>query len=112
MLNNTQILDKVRQFGRLAGLDTDAAICEHCGFNNRAVLGKIGIVKTTPQLGTLAKFAQGLGVEIEDLIYNRTEADTEMSRIWRNLSEYEKTEVVVYIKMQQKEKNENIKKTA
>lgn len=112
MLNNNTIVERVRKFGRAVGACSDAAICEKCAIGNRMALKNVQRAKTSPQVGTLDKFARGLGVRIEDLIYNTTDADMEMSRIWHDLSEYEKTEVVVYIKMQQKEKNKNIKKAA
>ena len=105
MLNNQAIQAKIRHFGKLCGLGMDAAICERCGFNNRAVLGKIGLLKTSPQLDTLHKFAKGLGVCIEDLIYDRSDADMTLGRLLSDLSEYEKMEVVAYIRLMNREKN-------
>ena len=58
------------------------------------------------------KFARGLGVHIEDLVYSRTDADLQMAKLWPDLTEYEKTEAVVYVKMMLKEKNEKAKKVA
>ena len=106
MLNNKQIQERIRFFAKQAGLDSDLAICEKCKFENRAVLGKFETLKTAPRLDTLAKFADGLNVSIEDLIHNRTDADREISRLLSTMTEYEKTEVVVYIKLMQKEKNQ------
>ena len=106
MLNNTNIVKNIREFGKRAGLMSDAAICKQCKISNRMVFDGIVKAKTTPQLGTIAKFADGLNVQIEDLIYNRTDADREIARLLSTMTEYEKTEVVVYIKMMQKEKNQ------
>ena len=105
MLNNKNIQKRIRQFAQQIGLDSDMAICQKCSFENRSVLGKFDTLKNTPRLDTLDKFARGLGVRIEDLIYDRTEADMEMARIWDNLTEYEKTETIVWVKVQQREKN-------
>lgn len=105
MLDNKQIQAKIRNTAKHVGLESDLAICQRCGFENRSVLGKFGNLKTAPRLDTLDKFARGLGVRVEDLIYNRSDADMEMSRYWDELSEYEKMETVVWIKMQLREKN-------
>lgn len=112
MLSNKQIQEKIRYFGAKAGLKSDNAICKHCEFNDATMIGKIDKLKTAPQLDTLNKFARGLGVEIEDLIHSRTDADLELSRLLAGLSEYEKTEVIVYIRMMRKEKNKEISKAA
>lgn len=112
MLDNKQIQERIRLFAKRIGLNTDLAICERCQFNNRAVLGQFDRLKNTPRLDTMAKFAKGLGVCIEDLIYDRSDADREISRLIVDLSDYEKTEVVVYIKMMLKEKNKEIRKAA
>ena len=105
MLSNKDIQKKIRNLADKKGLKSDLAICEQCRFDNRSVLGKFDKLKNTPRLDTLDKFAQGLGCRIEDLIYDRTDADMEMSRIWDELSEYEKTETIIWIKWQQREKN-------
>lgn len=105
MLNNEQIVNRIRQIATKTGNISDSEICRKCNFSNRGVLGNILKIKTAPQLDTLDKFARGLGVRIEDLIYNRTDADMEMSRYWDELSEYEKMETVVWVKMQLREKN-------
>ena len=112
MLSNKEIVERIRHLGKKVGLTSDFAICRQCQFENRAVLGKIDTLKTAPRLDTLEKFASGLGVAIEDLVYSRTEADMELSRTVSQLTEYEKTEVVVYAKMIIKEKNEKAKKVA
>ncbi len=112
MLDNKQIVEKIRKFGTAVGLLSDTAICKQCNISNRMVFNGIMNAKNTPQLGTLAKFAKGLGVQIEDLIYDRSDADREISRLIVDLSDYEKTEVVVYIKMMLKEKNKEIPKAA
>jgi len=112
MLNNKQIVEKIRTFGKKTGLNTDMAICEKCDFTNRAQIRNMLSIKTAPQLDTLNKFARGLGVEIEDLIYDRTDADIELSQLLAGLSEFEKTEVIVYIRMMRKEKNKEISKAA
>lgn len=112
MLDNKVIVERVRKFGQLAGVRSDAAICEKCGIGNRMALKNVQMAKTSPQVGTLNKFARGLGVRIEDLIYNTTDVDREMARVWTELSEYEKTETVVYAKMMIKEKNEKQRKIA
>lgn len=112
MLDNKSIVARVRKFGHNIGACSDAAICEKCKIGNRMALKNVSSAKTSPQIGTLDKFARGLGVRIEDLIYDTTDADREMAGVWANLSEYEKTETVVYAKMMIKEKNENIKKAA
>lgn len=105
MLANDKIQKKIREYANKIGLTSDLAICEKCCFDNRSVLGKFDKLKSAPRLDTLDKFARGLGVRIEDLIYDRTDADMEMARIWDNLTEYEKTETIVWIKFQQREKN-------
>ena len=105
MLNNVQIVNRIKMFGEKIGLHTDAALCNKCGFTNRMVINNLQSVKTTPQLGTLAKFADGLGVSVEDLIYNRTDADVELGKIIKGLTEYEKTELIVYAKTQILKKN-------
>ena len=112
MLDNKAIENKIRALGKKTGLNTDMAICEKCNFSTRTQLGKMGQLKTAPQLDTLAKFAKGLGVQIEDLIYDRTDADIELSQLLAGLSEFEKTEVIVYIRMRRKEKNKEISKAA
>lgn len=106
MTNNKQIQERIRHFGKNAGLKSDNAICKQCKFNDATMIGKLDKMKTAPQLDTIAKFAEGLGVQIEDLIYDRTDADRELSKWVAKLTEYEKTEVVVYIKMMLKEKNQ------
>lgn len=106
MLNNVQIVEKVRHLGQLMGLRSDAAICDKCKIKNRMVFNGILTAKTTPQLGTLAKFADGLGVSVEDLIYDRTDADVELGKIIKGLTEYEKTELIVYAKTQILKKND------
>ena len=105
MLNNEHIVNRIRLFAKNDGLSTDSEICRRCGFTNRAQINQMLKLKTAPQLDTLDKFARGLGVRVEDLIYNRSDADMEMSRYWDELSEYEKMETVVWIKMQLREKN-------
>lgn len=90
MLNNKQIVNRIRQIATKHGQVSDAEICRQCKIGNRSQLGHMTKVKTAPQLDTLDKFARGLGVAIEDLIYDRTDADMEMSRIWGDLTEYEK----------------------
>ena len=105
MLNNEQIQQRIKMFGARQGLNSDNAICRQCKFNDATMIGRLAKLKTAPQLDTLDKFARGLGVRIEDLIYNRTDADMEMSRYWDELSEYEKMETVVWVKMQLREKN-------
>lgn len=112
MLSNKDIQARIRTIGKKSGFASDRAISRQCGFNDATLIGKMDTVKNTPQIGTLDKFARGLGVRIEDLIYDTTDADREMAGVWANLSEYEKTEIVVYAKMMIKEKNENIKKAA
>ena len=106
MLNNKQIQERIRYFGEKAGYKSDNAICKRCNFNDATMIGKIDKLKTAPQLDTLDKFAKGLGIDIVDLIINRSDADIELSKLIKTLTEYEKTEVVVYIKMMQKEKNQ------
>jgi len=105
MLNNEQIQQRIKMFGVRQGLNSDNAICRQCKFNDATMLGRLAKLKTAPQLDTLDKFARGLGVRVEDLIYNRSDADMEMSRYWDELSEYEKIETVVWVKMQLREKN-------
>ena len=112
MLNNKQIQERIRFYGKKLGLDSDLAICDRCKFENRAVLGKFESLKTAPRLDTISKFADGLGVQIEDLIYNRTDADREIANLLSTMTEYEKTEVVVYIRMMLKEKNQEQRKVA
>lgn len=112
MLNNKQIVERIRKFGQMAGLNNDTAVLDKCDFDNRAQLNNMLKIKTAPQLDTLNKFARGLGVQIEDLIYDRTDADMEMARLWIKLTEYEKMETIVYIKMTQREKNTELKQAA
>lgn len=112
MISNELIVQRIRILSQRLGITTDSEICRRCKFTNRGVLDNILRIKTAPQLDTLEKFAAGLNVQIEDLIYNRTDADMELSRIWDELSEYEKTEVNVYIKMLLREKNKKTSKAA
>ena len=112
MLSNKQIQDRIRSLAGKIGLDSDSAICKRCKFENRSVLGQFDRLENTPRLDTLDKFANGLGVGVQDLIYNRTDADMEMSRIWNDLSEYQKMEAIVYVKMQIREKNKPQSKAA
>ena len=112
MLDNKNIQARIREIGKKLGFASDRAISRQCGFNDATLIGKMDTVKNTPQIGTLDKFARGLGVQIEDLIYNTTDVDREMARVWAELSEYEKTETVVYVKMMIKEKNEKQRKVA
>ena len=112
MLSNRDIQKKIRDLADKKGLKSDLAICERCCFDNRSVLGKFDKLKSTPRLDTLDKFARGLGVRIEDLIYDRTDADMEMARIWDDLTEYEKMETIVWVKVQQREKNKQKQSTA
>ena len=106
MLNNKEIVEKIREVAKQMGLMSDAAIFKKCGISNRMVFHGILNSKTSPQLRTLDKIARGLGVNIEDLVYSRTDADLQMAKLWPELTEYEKTEAVVYVKMMLKEKNE------
>lgn len=112
MIKNEQIVNRIRQIAGKTGSVSDSEICRLCKFSNRGVLGNILKIKTAPQLDTLDKFARGLNVRIEDLIYDRTDADMEMSRIWNDLSEYQKMEAIVYVKMQIREKNKPQSKAA
>lgn len=112
MLSNKQIQDRIRSLAGKIGLDSDSAICKQCKFENRSVLGQFDRLKNTPRLDTLDKFAAGLGVGVEDLIYDRTDADMEMSQIWGKLSEYDKMETIVWIKMQLREKKQRQSKAA
>lgn len=112
MVKNEQIVNRIRQIANKTGPLSDSEICRRCKFNNRAQLGHMLKIKTAPQLDTLDKFARGLNVRIEDLIYDRTDADMEMSRIWNDLSEYQKMEAIVYVKMQIREKNKPQSKAA
>lgn len=105
MLSNARIQQRIKMFGAKIGLVSDNSICKRCKFNDATMIGRLAKLKTAPQLDTLDKFARGLGVRIEDLIYDRTDADMEMARIWDELSEYEKTETIVWVKVQQREKN-------
>ncbi len=105
MLNNEQIVKRIRQIANQTEATSDSEICRKCKFNNRAQIGNMLKIKTAPQIDTLDKFARGLGVRIEDLIYDRTDADMEMARIWDDLTEYEKMETIVWVKVQQREKN-------
>ena len=68
-------------------------------FNN--IMG----AKTAPRLSTLEQFAYGLGVEIDDLVRDTTDADREIRKKLSNLTEYEKAKVSVYIDMILAEKN-------
>lgn len=112
MISNEFIVQRIRILSQRLGISTDSEICRRCNFSNRGVLNNILRLKTAPQLDTLEKFAKGLDVRIEDIIYNRTDADIAMSRSWDELTEYEKTEVNVYIKMLLREKNKEQPKVA
>jgi len=112
MLNNEQIVNRIREIANKAGTISDSEICRRCKFTNRGVINNILKIKTAPQLDTLDKFAAGLGVGVEDLIYDRTDADMEMSQIWGKLSEYDKIETIVWIKMQLREKKQRQSKAA
>lgn len=112
MVNNNQIVSRIRTIAKKLSVSTDSEICRRCGFEGRGQIRNMLNAKTAPQLDTLYKFAAGLGVRIEDLIYDRTDADMEMARLWDKMSEYEKTETIVFIKMQQREKNTEIKRAA
>ncbi len=105
MLNNEKIIARIRAFGRRAGLNSDNSICDKCKIPNRMIMYGIKNAKTAPRIDTLQKFACGLGVSVEDLIYDRTDADVNLSRLINQLSEYEKTKVAVYIEMLVAEKN-------
>jgi transcriptional regulator with XRE-family HTH domain len=94
ILKNEQIQARIRHFGKLQGLSSDAAICERSGFGNRSTLGKIDKLKSAPQVDTLYKFATGLGVRIEDLIYNKpAQANHELQRLYTELTEAEQTDI-------------------
>lgn len=112
MLNNKQIQERIRYFGNAAGFKSDNAICKQCRFNDATMIGKIDKLKTAPQLDTLDKFAKGLGISIIDLIVGRSDADREIANLLSTMTEYEKTEVVVYIRMMLKEKNQEQRKVA
>lgn len=112
MLNNEQIVNRIRKIATKAGTMSDSEICRRCKIGNRAQLGHMMKIKTAPQLDTLDKFAAGLGVRIEDLIYDHTDADMELGRIWGKLSEYDKMETIVWIKMQLREKKQRQSKVA
>lgn len=112
MIDNKFIVSRIRILAERAGMKNDSEICRRCGFDGRGQIRNILKIKTAPQLDTLEKFAKGLDVRIEDIIYNRTDADIAMSRSWDELTEYEKTEVNVYIKMLLREKNEKQQKVA
>lgn len=104
MNTNTQIADKIRRYGRLVGLDNDFQITKKAGCYS-STIADIVRLKTAPRLDTLCKFADLLGITVEDLIYDRTDADVNLSRLINQLSEYEKTKVAVYIEMMVAEKN-------
>lgn len=106
IMTNKQIANRIRLIGNKNGLVNDTQITKKAGYYADTIKN-IEQVKTSPRLDTLSKFADALGVGIEDLIYDRTDADIELSKILRNLSEYEKTELVVYARMLLREKNEN-----
>lgn len=110
MLNNQAIVNRIRGIGHNIGLGSDAAICKACDFSTRSQLARMTKLKTAPQLDTLAKFAKGLKCTIEDIVYDRSEADINLSRLIGSLTEYEKTKVVVYVEMLIAEKNKKEKK--
>lgn len=112
MISNKLIVSRIRTLGKKAGMTSDSEICRRCGFDGRGQIRNMLNAKTAPQLDTLDKFATSLGVMIEDLIYDRTDADMEMSQIWGKLSEYDKMETIVWIKMQLREKKQRQSKAA
>ena len=112
MVSNKLIVSRIRILAKQAGITSDSEVCRRCGFDGRGQIRNMLNAKTAPQLDTLDKFANGLNVRIEDLIYDRTDADMEMSRIWNDLSEYQKMEAIVYVKMQIREKNKPQSKAA
>ncbi len=99
MLDNKLIQAQIREMGRRAGLGSDNAVCRRCGFNDATMIGKIGQLKTSPQLDTLQKFAQGLQCSIEDLIYQRAEVDVDLATQISQMTEYQKLQMVVFAKM-------------
>ncbi len=99
MIDNKFIQARIREIGRRVGLGSDNAICRRCGFNDATMIGKIGQLKTSPQLDTLQKFANGLGCTIEDLIYNRSDVDVDLSAQIAQMTEYQKLQMVVFAKM-------------
>jgi ribosomal protein L37E len=100
VLENKDIQERIRRFGEIAGFNSDAIICEKCGFGNRSVLGKIGDLKTAPQLDTLDKFAKGLHVAIEDLIYQRTESQRRLQELTDKMTDDERNQVIGIIMAQ------------
>lgn len=110
-MNNKKIAERIRKFGDKCGLLNDAQITKKADFYPDTIKN-IEELKTAPRLDTLYKFADALNVALDDLIRDRTDADREMSRIWHDLSEYEKTETIVYAKMIIKEKNEKERQKA
>ena len=105
MISNEFIVQRIRILSKRLGITTDSEICRRCEFTNRTQIGNMLKIKTAPQLDTLEKFAKGLNVRIEDLIYNHSDADMALPQVWNELTEYEKTEVIVYIRMLLREKN-------
>lgn len=99
MVDNKFIQRRIREMGRRAGMCSDNAICRACGFNDATMIGKIGQLKTSPQLDTLEKFAAGLGCTIEDLIYQRGDVDVDLAAQIAQMTEYQKLQMVVFAKM-------------
>ncbi len=99
ILSNKKIQMRIREIGRKSGLRSDNAICRKCGFNDATMIGKIGKLKTSPQLDTLDKFARGLNCTVVDLIYNRGEVDMDLSLQISQMTEYQKLQMVVFAKM-------------
>lgn len=99
MIDNKFIQMRIREIGRKSGLISDNAICHKCGFNDATIIGKIGKLKTAPQLDTLCRFADGLGCDISDLTCMRSETDTDLMRQISQMNEYQKLQMVVFAKM-------------
>ncbi len=99
MIDNKFIQRRIRELGRRAGYASDNAICKRCGFNDATMIGKIGQLKTSPQLDTLERFARGLGCAIEDLIYKRGDVDIDLAAQIAQMTEYQKLQMVVFAKM-------------
>ncbi len=110
-MTNKQIAAKIRKLGKKNGLTNDRQITMRAGCYADTILN-IESLKTAPRIDTLSKFSRAFGVGIEDLIYDRSEVQMELSAFIADFSERELLELIVYAKMMRKEKNNKMPKAA
>jgi len=93
MLSNPGIVERIRNIARGKGIKSDAEIARATN-TQRALFQDMPRLKTAPRLDTIAKISKGLGVRIEDLIYETPAADSEFTALYGQINKAQRVEIL------------------